>query len=394
MHNLGKYIISFLILVLPLGHSSATETTDSLPGSDLTYKDIEMVMHVFDGMAPSEVIRRADTFIQSGKTKEETAVIAWYAYNYYRSLSAQFFQYLHRYSNMIEPASIDECFMDVTDTIKRYKRPLDLAVQIQNGVYETLGLNVSIGVAPNRFLAKMASDKKKPKGITVLRKAEIERKLWPLPIEEMVGIGKKTIPVLKRYGIQTIGDFASPDNENLILRLLSKSGYSLIQKARGNSSAQLNFSTTHKSISISRTYPSDIYTLNDAMERLKTLTNDLCRKMIQENQKGKLVSISLRDTNFHNIVRSVPLQTYTNAYVIVFEAASGLLEENFEEVGYRHIGVSMGSLKDANRILEQPSIFETPIQDTDSILAQLNKKLDHKDLFKASDLLKKGNEHE
>lgn len=315
-------------------------------------------------------------------------------YNYYRSLSSQFFQYLHRYSNMIEPASIDECFMDVTDTIKRYKRPLDLAVQIQNGVYETLGLNVSIGVAPNRFLAKMASDMKKPKGITVLRKAEIERKLWPLPIEEMVGIGKKTIPVLKRYGIQTIGDFASPDNENLILRLLSKSGYSLIQKARGNSSAQLNFSTTHKSISISRTYPSDIYTLNDAMERLKTLTNDLCRKMIQENQKGKLVSISLRDTNFHNIVRSVPLQTYTNAYVIVFEAASGLLEENFEEVGYRHIGVSMGSLKDANRILEQPSIFETPIQDTDSILAQLNKKLDHKDLFKASDLLKKGNEHE
>jgi len=240
----------------------------------------------------------------------------------------------------------------------------------------------------------MASDMKKPKGITVLRKAEIERKLWPLPIEEMVGIGKKTIPILKRYGIQTIGDFASPDNENLILRLLSKSGYSLIQKARGNSSAQLNFSTTHKSISISRTYPSDIYTLNDAMERLKTLTNDLCRKMIQENQKGKLVSISLRDTNFHNIVRSVPLQTYTNAYVIVFEAASGLLEENFEEVGYRHIGVSMASLKDANRILEQPSIFETPIQDTDSILAQLNKKLDHKDLFKASDLLKKGNEHE
>lgn len=61
---------------------------------------------------------------------------------------------------MIEPASIDECFMDVTDTIKRYKRPLDLAVQIQNGVYETLGLNVSIGVAPNRFLAKMASDMK------------------------------------------------------------------------------------------------------------------------------------------------------------------------------------------------------------------------------------------
>ena len=311
-------------------------------------------------------------------------------YNYYRSLSAQFFQYLHRFSNMIEPASIDECFMEVTETIKKYKRPLDLAVQIQNGVYNTLGLNVSIGVAPTRFLAKMASDMKKPKGITVLRKSEIERKRWPLPIEAMVGIGKKTIPILKKNNIHTIGDFAAIQNENLVLRLLSKNGYSMIQKARGNSSAQLNFSTTHKSISISRTYPSDIYTLNDAAERLKTLTDDLCRKMIQENQKGKLVSISLRDTEFNNIVRSQPLNSYTNSFAIIFEAANGLLEENFEEIGYRHLGISMGSLKDANHILEQPTIFEEPVQDTDSILDQLNKKLAHNDLFKASDLLKKG----
>lgn len=315
-------------------------------------------------------------------------------YNYYRSLSAQFFQYLKKYSNMIEPASIDECYMDVTDIIKQYKRPLDLAVQIQNGVYDTLGLTVSIGVAPNRFLAKMASDMRKPKGITVLRKAEIERKLWPLPIDDMVGIGKKTIPTLKKLGIETIGDFASPKNEAAILRLMSRNGYSMIQKARGNSSAKLEFSSSHKSISISRTYPSDIYTLDDVLQKTRELTSDLSRKMIQENQKGKLVSLSLRDTNFQNQIRSKQLNGYTNAFNIIYETVQGLVEENFEEIGYRHIGVHMGSIKDANHILEQPTIFEAPVQDTNMILDQLNKKLEIASLMKASDLLKKEKRHE
>lgn len=310
-------------------------------------------------------------------------------YGYYRSLSAQFFQYLHKYTNQIEPASIDEGYMDVTDIIKHYKRPLDLAVQIQNGIYDTLGLTVSIGVAPNLFLAKMASDMRKPKGITVLRKAEIERKLWPLPIEDMVGIGKKTIPILKKSGIITIGDFANPDNEPLILRLMSKSGFSLIQKARGNSSALLNYSSTHKSISISRTYPSDIYTMDDVLSKTRDLTSELSKKMIQENQKGKLISLSLRDINFQNQVRSKPFTTYTNQFTIMYEAIQALVEENFEEIGYRHLGIHMGSIQDANKILEQPTIFEEPVQDTNMILDQLNKKLETASLFKASDLLKK-----
>lgn len=94
---------------------------------------------------------------------------------------------------MLEILSVDECFLDVTEPIKKYARPLDLAVDIQQGVYEKLGLKCSIGVAPTRFLAKMASDMMKPMGITVLRKSEIERKLLPLPVKDMMGIGKKNI---------------------------------------------------------------------------------------------------------------------------------------------------------------------------------------------------------
>ena len=139
---------------------------------------------------------------------------------YYRELSAKFFHYLYQYTNQIEPASIDECYMDVTEIIKAYKRPMDLAFQIQNGVYKETGLHVSIGVAPTKFLAKMASDMRKPNGITILRKVELSTKLWPLPIEDMVGIGKKTVPKLKKQGIMTIGDFASEENENTVLSIL------------------------------------------------------------------------------------------------------------------------------------------------------------------------------
>ena len=295
-------------------------------------------------------------------------------YGYYRSMSAQFFAYLKTFTHQIEPASIDECYMDVTDIIKRYKRPLDLVFEIQNGVYEKCHLNCSIGVAPNRFLAKMASDMRKPKGITVLRKSELS---------------KKSVPVLNEMGIYTIGDFADEKNEQKILRKLGKSSYSLIQKARGNSSAALCYSTTQKSISISRTYSNDLYSIDEVSSNLQIIINELTRKMQRENQKGRLVTLTLRDTAFHNVCHSMNLSTYSNTYPMIYGACMQLLEAYFEPIGYRYIGVHVGSLKDAKQIVEQVDLFEIPQENTDFILNRLNAKMDSKCFIKASDLLKK-----
>lgn len=313
-------------------------------------------------------------------------------YSYYRALSARFFAYLKKYSKEIEPASIDECYMDLTQKIKEYKRPLDLAYQIQNGIYEELGLKVSIGIAPNKFLAKMASDMRKPMGITVLRKAEIKQKLWPLPIEDIHGLGKKSIPILKKEGIETIGDFANEENENLIYTKLGKNGYSLIQKVRGNSTNQLNVSTSQKSVSLSRTYENDLYTMEEVQSKIEELTQELSDKLRKENQKGKMVSLSLRDLSFHTIVRSYTFSQYVNEYPILLQAFNNLLEENFKPVGYRYVAIHLGSLKDAKQIMVQPSLFEKPIQDTNDILHQLNHRIEGIHLMKASDLLKEKND--
>ena len=310
-------------------------------------------------------------------------------YNYYRSLSRQFFAYLNRFTHQIEPASIDECYMDVTEVIRKYPRPMDLAFQIQDGVYQELGLTVSIGVAPTKFLAKMASDMRKPQGITILRKSDIPVKLWPLPIEDLYGIGKKTAPILKEKGIKTIGDFAAPENQETVLKITGKSGYGLLQCVYGKSSDQLSFSTTQKSISISRTYAVDIYTMEELLTKIRNLVDELSKKMIRDNQMGKQISLTLRDTEFHNAVRSTTLDHYTNSYPQILQAVENLADQYFEPIGYRHIGIHVGSLKYADQIVEQISLFETPIQNTDMIVERLNRSIDSKVFMKASDLLKK-----
>ena len=310
-------------------------------------------------------------------------------YEYYRKLSSRFFAYLRRYSDKLEPLSIDECFLDVTEQIKKYPRPLDMAVQIQQGVLKEIGLSCSIGVGPNRFLAKMASDMKKPMGITVLRKSEIRNKLWPLPIEQMYGIGKKTVPLLKKEGIEKIGDLVDPRYENTVKRILGKNALVHMQRANGQSSAKLEFSSTPKSVSVSRTFRSDIYTLDEAFAQTQPMVSELCAKLKKEKQKGKLVSVILRDTAFHNQMRSMSLPAMSDEYPVIWSAVSELLTDNFEEVGYRHIGVSIGSLRPSDQIVVQPTIFEEPVNTTRDIVASLNRSLDTKVFMTAADLLKK-----
>lgn len=311
---------------------------------------------------------------------------------YYRKLSAAFFAILRRYSPMLEPVSIDECFLDVTDVIRRYHRPLDLAVAIQQAVLDELGLKCSIGVAPTRFLAKMASDMRKPMGITVLRKSELSAKLWPLDIGDMVGIGKKSVTVLRREGIETIGDLADPANEQTVRRLLGRSAVPMIRKARGTSSDQLEFSTTHKSVSVSRTLNVDIYTMEETLALARDLCRELVRRVTKAGQKGMLVSVVFRDVDFRNKVRSRSLPAYTDQFEPIYEAVQSLVEENFEPEGYRHLGITLASLKHGDKIVLQPTIFE-PVRDTaQDIVSMLNRKFDGQVFTTASQLLKKQEE--
>lgn len=313
-------------------------------------------------------------------------------YAWYEELSIRFFNYVKRFSPYLEPASIDECYIDVTEAIRAYKRPLDLAWRIQKGVYEDLRLPCSIGVGPNKFLAKMASDMRKPMGITVLRRQEIERKLWPLSIADMFGIGKKTVPLLERQGIYTIGDFANPANEAIIMALMGKHAYQLIQNARGFGSNRLDYNTSVQSISQSTTLDTNIVEYEEVKSVFKRLANKLSQRAKQEDLRGALISISIRYADFTNAVRSTTISEYTNDADILLEHALLLFDQHNNGKEIRHLGIGLGSLFSKTRTVDQINLFQDvkaePTDSTD-ILKQLNKQLSTGKLMKASELLKK-----
>ena len=134
--------------------------------------------------------------------------------------------------------------------------------------------------------------------------------------------------------------------------------------------------------------------MDEVLNQTRLLTKELSQKMIHEGQMGKLISLSLRDTEFHSIVRSINLGTYTNSFPIMNQAIQNLVETYFEPVGYRHIGIHMGSIKNHEKVNQQPTIFEEVVPDTERILDTLNRQLQDKVFFKASDLLKKENSDE
>ena len=273
-------------------------------------------------------------------------------YAWYEELSRRFFNYVKRFSPYLEPASIDECYIDVTEAIRAYKRPLDLAWRIQKGVYEDLRLPCSIGVGPNKFLAKMASDMRKPMGITVLRRQEIERKLWPLSIADMFGIGKKTVPLLERQGIYTIGDFANPANEAKIMALMGKHAYQLIQNARGFGSNRLDYNTSVQSISQSTTLDTNIVEYEEVKSVFKRLANKLSQRAKQEDLRGALISISIRYADFTNAVRSTTISEYTNDADVLLEHALLLFDQHNNGKEIRHLGIGLGSLFSKTRTVD------------------------------------------
>lgn len=318
-------------------------------------------------------------------------VVVQGTYAWYEELSERFFRFLKRFSPYIEPASIDECFLDVTEAIKAYKRPLDLAWVIQKSVYDELHLPCSIGVAPNKFLAKMASDMRKPMGITVLRKQEVPKKLWPLSIADMFGIGKKTVPLLQQHGIHTIGDLAAVENEAKIMTLLGKHAYHMIQNARGNGTNQLSYNTSVQSISQSTTLDRDISDYNEVKTVFKRLAHALSQRAKQDDIKGSLLSITIRYYDFTNAVRSISMPGYTNEEAVLLEHALLLFDQNSNGKEIRHLGIGLGSLYSSKRSIDQISLFqneEAKIKNAVDVVSELNRQLPTAHFMRASDILK------
>ena len=279
-------------------------------------------------------------------------------YSYY---SRKFFEYLHTITKKIEPMSVDEGFMDVTDVCQG-KDAIALAEKIQKTLLDDFKLPCSIGIAPNKFLAKMASDMKKPLGITILRKRDIPEKMWPLPIEDIVGIGKKTAPKLHDIGISKIGDIANFTNKELLKKTVGVAMYDyLINRVNGIDNNPVNYENLDDvaSISNSHTYDFDQYDVNIFKETLKVLTNSVSYRLEREGYVANTIGIQIKYNNFQMINRSKGLNTPANDSYSIYNIVCDLFDEYYDGVTpIRLLGVFSTRLKKEETIVKQYTLFD------------------------------------
>lgn len=279
-------------------------------------------------------------------------------YSYY---SKKFFEYLYSITNKIEPMSIDEGFIDVTDICKG-EDAIALAQKIQKTLLEEYRLPCSIGIAPNKFLAKMASDMKKPLGITILRKRDIQTKMWPLPIENIVGIGKKTAPKLHELGIHKIGDIVNyKDIEHLKSIIGNSMTEFLLNRVNGIDNSLVNYETNDGVSSISNSSTFDCDQIDDKIFKntLKILTNSISYRMEYKNYVAYTIGIQIKYNTFQTINRSRGLETPINDSKLMYDIICDLFDEFYDGITpIRLLGVFANRLKKEDNIIKQYTLFD------------------------------------
>lgn len=264
-------------------------------------------------------------------------------FEYYHRLSNDFFNIIASYSEILEVASVDECYVDVTKYIENGQYlPVELAKKIQEDIYHKLHLKCSIGIAPNKFLAKMASDMKKPMGITVLTRSNIKEKMWPLDIQKMFGIGKKTEEKLKMVGIYTIKDIANYANYDLLKQIVGKNALVLYRKANGIDNRVVNAKQNElKSVGNSTTLSYDTTDETILNDTLKMLAKQVSSRAKKRNLVGNSISLTIKYTRFESINRQTSLNSYINDYEIILSTAKILFDNNYTGRPIRLLGISL-----------------------------------------------------
>lgn len=310
-------------------------------------------------------------------------------YAFYSDMSHQFMQIIHSYTDLVEKASIDECYADMTDVICRYPKPLDVAFEIQRRVLEETGLRCSIGIGPNMFLAKMASDMKKPMGITVLRIRDVPEKMWPLPIKEMQGIGKRTVPLMEDLNIHTIKDLATYQDLNALKPDLGKNIESMIKRANGYDDRTLMTDYDSKSMGISETLLEDVTDYDELRGLIRTLCRRLSKRLKEAHKAGYHVSMRICYYDSRNANKSKKLSAPIWTSDDLFVQAMILFDSSYEEEeAVRLIGVSVSDFASEDFLAKQVSLFDAPEEEsTSEILHDLNHQLGTQAFVRASSLL-------
>lgn len=280
----------------------------------------------------------------------------------YETVSQKIRSILHNYTDLIQPLALDEAYLDVTQNKLRIDDPVKLAQMIKQHIVALTQLTASAGVAPNKFLAKVASEMEKPNGLTVIHPDEAQVILHPLPVRKIPGVGPVTEEKLHQLGIKTCADLFSKTQEELI-RHFGKFGLDLYEMARGIDESPVESAMAPKQIGSEETFERDLLDFKLMEEKIRELTESVVSRLEQEVMRGKTVTLKVKYEDFTQITRSKTLSQPTQTGHVIAEEAM-LLLKNKTEAGRRKIrllGVSVSGFemrKKQEAQSPQPDLFQ------------------------------------
>ncbi len=325
-------------------------------------------------------------------------------FNFIDLLSNEFIHHVKSISSSIEQVSCDECYCDITEYFLKYKNfnIISFLKNFQKKLYNETKLQCSIGIAPTKFLAKMGSDYKKPSGITIIRKKDVKKILFPLKIDDFYGIGKKTAPKLYEINIKTIGDLYNSIKENKISYDILSNDFQkhILDCLEGNTSNKLNdYIPKSKSIGITSTLNFDTSDKDYIRSYLTKLSKQVINKMIKNDYLTKTINIILKSSSCNEGFKvynfSHSFNDYTDNLDFILKETLKKFNNVYTNFEIRMIGFSVKGLKKRYNAFTQMTFdnYKEHEKESDTYLLinEINRKFNKEVVKRASDLKKYGN---
>lgn len=276
----------------------------------------------------------------------------------YKQASAQIREIFLSYTDLIQPLSLDEAYLDLSKAHLCHKNllPIEILLRISAEIRQKVGITVSIGFSANKFLAKLASDLNKPNGFSIIGQEEAEATLAPMPITKIFGVGQKTAEKMNQMGFHTISDLQKLPSPDLMHRF-GKLGKALALYVHGHDDRPVKARKSAKTFSNETTFSQDISDFQTLKKALTPLCQKVSDRLTQKEQCGRTIVLKLKTSDFNLITRNYQLSTPTNSAQRIEETASYLLRKETDGRYFRLIGVGLADLDKANAA-DPPELFD------------------------------------
>jgi DNA polymerase IV len=290
----------------------------------------------------------------SKKAKQLCAdvIFVYPRFEVYKEVSNKIREIFYRYTDIIEPLSLDEAYLDVTHDKQNIGSAIDIAKLIKQAIKDELKLTASAGVSTNKFVAKIASDIKKPDGLTFIGPSRIESFMEQLAIEKFFGVGRVTAEKMKKMGIHTGADLKKLREEELV-KHFGKSGRFYFRIVRGIDEREVQSHRETKSVGAEDTFPFDLETTEEMTEELSKLTTVVHNRLKKHQLKGRTITLKIKYHDFKMITRSQSFSQMVDDAETIFTTARQLLEQtDLEDKKIRLLGISLSNFGEAVRSLK------------------------------------------